>query len=85
MTIKNNSKIKKPVQKIFNGLACQDSSFNTVKVKVKSIKVHPIYLGRYFKFKNYLVQTDKEIKKGEKVKFVLTKPISKRKSWKVVE
>lgn len=82
----NNKKstIKKPLKKVCSGIAYQDSRFNTVKVKVKMIKVHPIYLRRYFRFHTYLVHTEKEIKKGEKVSFISTKPMSKKKFWKVI-
>ncbi|MBM2820782.1 MAG: ribosomal protein [Candidatus Berkelbacteria bacterium] len=71
--------------RVLKGIALNDSRNNTVKILVDNIKVHPIYKKRFQDSKKYLVSTDQEIHKGQKVIISETKPVSKRKSWKVIK
>ncbi len=78
----NKSKVTK---KVLKGIALRDSVNKTVQVLVESLKTDPMYQKRYRTGKKFLVHTNAEIKKGEKVSISQTRPISKRKSWQVVE
>lgn len=73
----------KATKKILEGIALGDSVNKTVVVSINSIKIGRIYKKRYVTAKKYIVHTDIEVKKGEKVKITETRPISKKKSWKV--
>lgn len=78
----------KTAQKIIKkltGIALTDSRDKTVKILVSRLRVHPIYKKRQYFRRTFLVHTDMEIKKGQKVTFASTRPISRRKSWKVVQ
>ncbi|TSC93388.1 MAG: 30S ribosomal protein S17 [Candidatus Berkelbacteria bacterium Licking1014_7] len=57
----------------------------TVKVKVETIKIHPLYKKRYKSHKNYLVDTNgKNVEKHAMVEIESTRPISKNKKWKII-
>jgi len=76
---------KKRLSKILKGTAARDSLHKTVPVAVAHIKTHPIYQKRYRSEKIYLAHCEEPIKKGQLVEIVPTRPISKRKTWKVVK
>ena len=70
--------------KIFNGTVIKTSE-RTAKVAVERVVVHPIYGKRLRRTKNYLVHDEVGVKVGDKVQFVATKPISKKKKWRIVK
>lgn len=76
---KNNLKSK------LTGYAVNDSHDKTCKIEIELSKVHPLYMRRFKSKRHFLVHTDKEIKKGQKVEIVPTRKVSRRKSWKVLE
>ena len=58
----------------------------TVVVEVERTIIHPKYKKRLKRTKRYHVQDENNSSKvGTRVLFVETKPISKTKSWKVLE
>lgn len=67
------------------GVALNDSRDKTVKVEINLLKIHPLYQSRFISHRTLLAHSEKEIKKGQKVAIISTRPISRRKSWKVVE
>lgn len=75
-----NKRIKKLI-----GTALNDSRDKTVKVELDLLKIHPLYHSRYISHRTVLAHSETEIKKGQKVAIISTRPISRRKSWKVVE
>jgi len=77
---KNDLKIKRLL-----GTALNDSRDKTVKIEIKLLKIHPLYQRRFESKRRFIVHTEKEIKKGQKVEITPTRPLSRRKSWKVVE
>lgn len=74
-----------PAIKKLIGIALANSRNKSVKVEANFIKAHPIYGKRVVHRRTFLVHTDQEIKKGQKVIISPTRPISKRKSWKVIQ
>ena len=58
---------------------------NTALVEVERMVEHPLYKKRIRRKKRYLVQDDIGVKEGDKVSILETKPISKRKRFKVLE
>ena len=79
----NMKKIKK-IRKL-TGLALRDTKEKTVSIRVTNIKIHPLYQRRYLKTKKYLVQTEIEVKKGQKVIIQESRPVSRKKSWQVIK
>ena len=77
---KSNLKTKKLI-----GIALNNSRGKTVKIEVGLLKIHPLYKRRFDNKRTFLVHTEIEIKKGQKVEITPTRPISRRKSWKVLE
>ena len=57
----------------------------TATVLVERLWQHPVYKKRVKRSKKYLVDDQKGVKVGDKVAIQETKPISKRKRWRIVE
>lgn len=57
----------------------------TVVVKVSSRIKHPLYKKLITKTKKFKVHTDQNLKTGQKVKIVETRPISKNVHFKITE
>lgn len=56
----------------------------TVKVKITHLYRHPIYRKAVKRSKKLLVHSDMELMSGDKVRIVETRPISRRKHFKVI-
>ena len=68
------------------GIVVSQNMDKTAKVKVQRLLIHPLYKKVVKKVKNYLVHDEKnEAAVGDKVVIRQTRPISKRKSWRVVK
>lgn len=57
----------------------------TVVVEVNERKPHPLYKKLVKKTKRFMVHTEEPLKEGDIVKIGLTKPLSSRKRWQVLE
>jgi small subunit ribosomal protein S17 len=68
------------------GLVTSVKMQKTAVVKVEIITVHPKYKKTIKRFKKFKAHNQLEdIKVGDKVKIVSTRPISKEKSWVITE
>ena len=65
------------------GKVLSTKTAKTAKVQVVRRWTHPLYHKTMTKKKNYLVHCETPVKEGDKVLLRPTKPISKRKRWKV--
>lgn len=78
--------MKNIVKKSKIGIIVKKSAAKTAVVLVRRQKKHPKYLKRFWVEKKYLVHDEKDVfQVGQKVKIEETKPISKRKSWQIIE
>lgn len=59
-------------------------SKNTAVILVERMEKHPLYKKAFRRSKKYLVEAT-DAKEGDMVDIVKTRPISKRKHWKVVK
>jgi len=86
---KNLSKEKQDKEIILvkkTGQVVSDKNDKTVIVEVVDIKTHPVYSKKYRKTTRYKAHDEKnEHKIGDRVTIVQCRPISKEKSWKVIE
>ncbi len=57
----------------------------TAVVVIERVKPHPLYKKQIRTRKKYLVHDSLGVKEGDKVKIAQTRPISKRKHYKIVE
>jgi small subunit ribosomal protein S17 len=71
--------------KILEGKVTGLKMNKTATVLVESIKIHPIYKKRIKRNKKYHVHLSKEVKVGERVKIIQSRPISKTKKWQIIE
>jgi small subunit ribosomal protein S17 len=71
--------------KIFTGKVISKKMQKTATVAVERIVAHPIYKKRIKKIKKYQVHDELEIKVGQVVKFIASKPFSKTKKWIVID
>ena len=68
-----------------NGVVCSDSSSKTIVVKVERTFKHPMYKKFIKRSKKYHAHDESDsLKVGDKVNIEETKPISKLKTWIVV-
>lgn len=77
--------IKKQSRIQIVGIALRNVLDKSVLVEVTRLKEHPLYKKRYQVSRKFLVQSDLEVKKGQKVIIQECRPISKRKAWQVVK
>ena len=72
-------------KRILNGVVCSSNSKNTVVVKVERTFKHPIYKKFIKRSKKYHAHDETDaLKIGDKVFIQESKPISKLKTWKVI-
>jgi small subunit ribosomal protein S17 len=70
--------------KTLTGIVTSDKSDKTITVSVTSRETHPIYGKQYTVTRKYAPHDEKnEANVGDKVVIVETRPISKRKSFKL--
>jgi len=67
------------------GTVISNKMEKTVGVNVDRLWQHPIYKKRIKRSKHYLAHDELGVKEGQLVKIVETRPISRRKCWKVLE
>ena len=58
---------------------------NSAIVEVERVVKHPLYKKRLRKKKRYLVQDDVGVKDGDKVSIESTRPVSRKKRFKISE
>ncbi len=72
-------------KRILNGIICKATNKNTVVVEVERTFKHPIYKKYIKRSKKYHAHDDTDaLKVGDKVMIEETRPISKLKTWKVI-
>lgn len=72
--------------KIFNGVVVSTKTLKTIVVKVISQRVHPLYHKTLSRSKKYKVHSENnEVKVGDTITFVESKPISKDKRFKFLK
>ena len=72
-------------KRVLNGIVCNDTNKNTVVVKVERTFRHPIYKKYIKRSKKYHAHDETDLLKiGDKVSIEETRPISKLKTWKVI-
>jgi small subunit ribosomal protein S17 len=76
---------KNNIMKTLTGKVIKNTMEKTTVVLVERMWQHPMYKKRVKRSKKYLVHTDKKVNIEDKVLIGETKPISKKKTWKVIE
>ncbi len=71
--------------KKFTGRVISAKMPKTARVLVERIWQHPVYKKRVKRSKKYLTHDEIGVKVGDKVIIQETRPISKRKKYKIVE
>jgi small subunit ribosomal protein S17 len=71
--------------KVFVGKVVSDKMQKTAVVLVERLWRHPLYKKTIKRSKKYLVHNELGAKKGDVVKIIETRPLSKRKRWRIVE
>ena len=76
----------KKKKKIRVGTVVSDKMDKTIVVKVEDLKKHPVYKKYIKRSKQYKVHDEKnECNVGDIIRFVKIRPISKQKSWKLID
>ena len=72
-------------KRVLNGVVCSSNSKKTVVVKVERTFKHPMYKKYIKRSKKYHAHDESDILKvGDKVYIEETKPLSKLKTWIVI-
>ena len=71
--------------KIFIGKVTAKTMMKTATVVVSRDVQHPLYGKRMKRTKKYSVHDEIDVKVGDMVRFVGTRPYSKTKRWKLIE
>ena len=72
-------------KRMLNGVVCSATNKNTVVVKVERTFKHPMYKKYIKRSKKYHAHDETDLLKvGDKVAIEETKPISKLKTWVVI-
>ena len=73
-------------KRVLSGIICKANNKNTVVVEVERTFKHPIYKKYIKRSKKYHAHDETDILKvGDKVMIEETRPISKLKTWKVLD
>lgn len=77
---------KRPLRKTRIGLVVSNKMDKTISVSIERKVAHPVY-KKYFKKTTKLMAHDEknECRIGDKVKIMETRPLSKKKRWRLVE
>ncbi|MBN2370363.1 MAG: 30S ribosomal protein S17 [Vicinamibacteria bacterium] len=67
------------------GVVVSDKMQKTVVVAVQRLVRHPLYKKTMRRSSNFLAHDEKGAHKGDKVRIVETRPLSRRKRWSVEE
>jgi len=68
------------------GRVVSDSMEKSVVIKVEYLVSHPLYKKRIKKSSKFIAHDEKNVCSiGDKVKIAETRPLSKRKRWRVIE
>lgn len=84
--MKKKIKLKKINRKKRVGLVIRKKQSHTAVVKIQWLRQHPYYHKRYKVDRNLAVNDEKDmVKVGDRVEIEECRPISKTKSWKIVD
>ena len=73
-------------KKVLSGKVIKDKNNKTIVVLVKRKYIHPFFKKVLTSSKKYHAHDEKnKFKKGDLVKIIETKPISKLKTWEVID
>ena len=73
-------------RKVYRGVVVSDKMDKTITVRIDTKKTHPLYGKRVKYSKKYTAHDEKnEAKVGDKVRIVETRPLSKKKRFRLVE
>lgn len=78
---------KRPSRKVREGVVVSNKMDKTVTVRIERTIKHPHFDKVITRAKKYYAHAEnsKEIQKGQKVRIVETRPLSKMKCWRVEE
>lgn len=75
-----------PIRRQFEGEVLSAVAPKTIRVRVRTTMMHPKYRKQYARSRTYAVHDEKgAAKRGDQVRFVECRPISKTKRWRLVE
>jgi len=73
-------------KKEFIGMVKSDKMEKTIVVSIETLTLHPLYKKYVKRLKKVKAHDEKnEAKAGDRVRIIECRPISKEKSWKLVE
>lgn len=74
------------LRKVRTGIVVSNKMDKSVVVAINTVRKHPLY-GKYMKRTSKYMAHDEEntCNEGDRVRIMETRPLSKKKSWRVIE
>jgi small subunit ribosomal protein S17 len=86
MTATEENKVRQSRRKILQGRVVSDAGDKAVVVEVETRKEHPFFRKMVRRSKRFMAHDqNNECRVGDMVRIMETRPLSKRKRWRLVE
>jgi len=77
---------KKSNKRIFTGVVVSEKMDKTITVSVSTRQLHPLYKKYITRSKKYKAHDEEnDAREGDKVRIIESRPISKKKRWRLIE
>ncbi len=86
MTATEENNVRQSRRKVLQGRVVSDAGDKAVVVEVETRKQHPFFRKMVRRSKRFMAHDqNNECRVGDKVRIMETRPLSKRKRWRLVE
>lgn len=86
MTATEETTVRRSRRKIMQGRVVSDAGQKAIIVEIETRKQHPLFKKMVKKSKRFMAHDENnECRVGDRVRIMETRPLSKRKRWRLVE
>ncbi len=86
MTATEDERMERPRRKLVQGRVVSEASDKSIVVQVETRKQHPVFRKMVKRSKRFMAHDEKnECRVGDTVRIMETRPLSRRKRWRLVE
>jgi len=86
MTVTEDERMERPRRKLVQGRVVSEASDKSIVVQVETRKQHPVFRKMVKRSKRFMAHDEKnECRVGDTVSIMETRPLSRRKRWRLVE
>lgn len=86
MTATEDERMERPRRKLVQGRVVSEANDKSIVVQVETRKQHPFFRKMVKRSKRFMAHDEKnECRVGDTVRIMETRPLSRRKRWRLVE